>query len=320
MIHPPQDSASTALDSRRLTARQSAEYFLNIVRLLDHAVDRDLVTTLTFLSIARANLRGFTQDPDRALRYATMDAIPPDSERVPVTVYAIAKELGIPYETVRRHAAKLRKEGLCESVPGGVIIPTRAYFGAGMLGAVQAHWALTQDLVNSAGGLPTLIADPPAGDVSRQVVRLGIDYFLDVLALIGRTLEVDALGALVIRAVSFVNIEQHAFDPNAYPEVPIGPADSEREPVSVYAVAKVLSLPYETTRRHVRRLMERGLLEKSGAGVIVPEKVSARPQVLAGIGELTARTEAYLARLAELGVRPGGGPPAVLVNAMADGT
>lgn len=310
MIHPPQDSASAALDSRRLTARQSAEYFLNIVRLLDHAVDRDLVTTLTFLSIARANMRNFTMDPVRAMRYAAMDAVPPDSERTPVTVYAIAKELGIPYETVRRHAAKLRKDGLCESVPGGLIIPNTAFLHPGMLEAVQAHWSLTQDLVNTAGGYAAVPSVPPPGDVSRQVVRLGVNYFLDVIALIGRTLEVDALAALVMRAVSFVNIEQHAYDPSGYPDIPVGPRDSEREPVSVYAVAKTLNLPYETTRRHVRRLMERGLLEKSGAGVIVPEKVSARPQVLAGIGELTARTEAYLARLAELGVRPGAPPPA----------
>ena len=307
MIHPPRDSASSALDNRRLTARQSAEYFLNIVRLLDRAVDRDLVTTLTFLSIARANMRVFTADSVRAMRYAAMDAIPPDSERTPVTVYAIAKELGIPYETVRRHAAKLRKEGLCEAVPGGLIIPNRAFLDPAMLEAVSAHWALTQELVNSAGGYATpTISGDPLGDVSRQVVRLGVDYFLDVLALIGRTLEVDALAALVMRAVSFVNLEQHAYDPEAYPDVPVGPSDGEREPVSVYAVAKTLSLPYETTRRHVRRLMEQGLLEKSGAGVIVPERVSARPKVLAGIGELTARTEAYLARLAELGVRPTG--------------
>lgn len=304
MIPPAQDSVSPAIDSRRLTARQSAEYFLNIVRLLDRAVDRDLVTTLTFLSIARANMRQFTKDPDRSMRYAAMDAVPPDTERVPVTVYAVAKELGIPYETVRRHAAKLRKDDLCEAVPGGLIIPNRAFFNAAMLEAVTAHWALTQELVNSAGGYATPLSDPPPGDVSRQVVRLGVDYFLDVIALIGRTLEVDALGALVMRAVSFVNVEQHAYDPTAYPDVPVGPGDSEREPVSVYAVAKTLSLPYETTRRHVRRLMELGLLEKSGAGVIVPARVSARPQVLMGIGELTARTETYLARLAELGVRP----------------
>ncbi|WP_340647631.1 hypothetical protein [Phenylobacterium sp.] len=312
MIHPPADSAPSALDTRRLTARQSAEYFLNTVRLLDRAVDRDLVTTLTFLSIARANMRHFTNRSEQALRYAAMDAVPPDSERVPVTVYAVARELGIPYETVRRHAAKLRQDGLCDSVPGGLIIPTRAFFNATMLGAVQAHWALTQDFVNSAGGYATPVTDPPPGDVSRQVVRLGVDYFLDVIALIGRTLEVDALAALVMRAVSFVNIEQHAYLPSAYPDVPVGPDDSEREPVSVYAVAKTLNLPYETTRRHVRRLMEQGLLEKSGAGVIVPEKVSARPQVLAGVGELTARTELYLRRLAELGVRPGGdaAPPA----------
>lgn len=307
MIHPPRDSASPALDTRRLTARQSAEFFLNTARLLDRVVDRDLVTTLTFLSIARANMRVFTADPARAMRYAAMDAVPPDSERTPVTVYAVARELGIPYETVRRHAAKLRKEGLCEAVPGGVIIPNRAFVHPGMLEAVSAHWALTQALVNSAGGyaIPTLTGDPP-GDVSRQAVRLGIHYFLDVLALIGRTLEVDAPAALVMRAVSFVNLEQHAYNPDAYPDVPMGPGDGEREPVSVYAVAKTLNLPYETARRHVRRLMEQGLLEKSGAGVIVPARVSAWPKVLAGIGELTARTETYLARLSELGVRPAG--------------
>ena len=42
MIHPPQDSASSPIDNRRLTARQSAEYFLNIVRLLDKSVDIEL--------------------------------------------------------------------------------------------------------------------------------------------------------------------------------------------------------------------------------------------------------------------------------------
>nr|QQZ49770.1 Rrf2 family transcriptional regulator [Phenylobacterium glaciei] len=305
MIHPPQDSASSPIDSRRLTARQSAEYFLNIVRLLDKAVDRDLVTTLTFLSIARANMRVFTTDPARAMRYAAMDAVPPDSERTPVTVYAIAKELGIPYETVRRHAAKLRKEGLCEAVPGGLIIPNSAFLYPGMLEAVSAHWALTQDLVNSAGGSATPISGDPlgmsavrwcawgqllprrpgpdrpypgGGRPGRPGHARGVLRQYRAARLRSRSLSRRAGGPLRRRAGAGLGLCRRQDPEPALRDhaPPRAPPDGARPAGEV------------------------------GGGVIVPERVSARPQVLAGIGELTARTEAYLARLAELGVRPTG--------------
>lgn len=308
MIHPIPELASPPPmpNIRRLSVRQGAAYFLDLVRLLDRAVDRDLVTALTFLSIGRANMRAFSADRSRSASYAALDAIPPDSERDPVTVYAVARELGIPYETVRRHARKLREAGLCDSLTGGLIIPTRAFARPGMLLAVAEHWRLTVALAYTAAGQPAPAQAPTlSADVSRQVMRLGIDYFLDALSLMTRTLEVDALAALVVRAVSFANVAHLAFDPDPYPSPPVGPTDSARAPVSIYAVAKALSLPYETTRRHVGRLIEQDLLEKFGGGVIVPQRVSARPRVLEGVLELSALTETYLARLAKLGVGPG---------------
>jgi len=55
------------------------------------------------------------------------------------------------------------------------------------------------------------------------------------------------------------------------------PADSEREPVTIYVIAKVLGLTYETARRHVKRLVDDGFCLRAERGLVVPASVLARP-------------------------------------------
>lgn len=320
MIHPPNDPTfrgdlpELLLDQRRQLFRLSGQHFLNNARLLAVAVDRDLVTALTFLSIARANLRDLTLDPERALSYGALDTIPPDSERTPVSVYAVAKELGLPYETVRRHSLKLRRAEVCEAVEGGLIVPNRALARPETLSAVGAYWQGTLDFVNAAaraGIVAPAPAERPTGDVSRQVMRLGVHHFLEVLLGMARTLQGEPLDAVVMRAISMFNVSTVTLDPGlaaAYASLSAPPPDdSERQPISVYAVAKSLMLPYETTRRHVQRLIERGLVAKAAdRGLLVPTAVVARPDIAAGMAESADLAMAYLTRLAALGVGPSG--------------
>lgn len=317
MIHPPNDPTfrgdlpELILDQRRQLFRLAGQHFLNTARLIAVAVDRDLVTALTFLSIARANLRDLTLDRERALSYGAIDAIPPDSERVPVSVYAVAKELGLPYETVRRHALKLRKGGVCQAVDGGLIVPNNALARPETLAAVVSYWQGTQDFVNAAaraGIVPPPPAEPPAGDVSRQVMRLGVHNFLEVLLTMARTIQGDPLDAMVMRAISMFNVNNVTVDPGlaaTYASLAAPPPDdSQRQPISVYAVAKSLMLPYETTRRHVQRLIDMGLAAKVSGGLLVPTAVVARPDIAAGMRESADLSMAFLTRLAELGVGP----------------
>ena len=59
-------------------------------------------------------------------RYAGIDQPPPDEVRRPVSVSAIARSLGVPYETLRRHVWRLIEAGVCVRVEGGLIAPTTA--------------------------------------------------------------------------------------------------------------------------------------------------------------------------------------------------
>jgi hypothetical protein len=52
----------------------------------------------------------------------------PDSDRRPVSIAAIAASMRLPYETVRRHAAKLVRQGKCIRVGRrGVMAPASAF-------------------------------------------------------------------------------------------------------------------------------------------------------------------------------------------------
>lgn len=317
MNHPPNDPSvagerpGLTPDLRRQLFRLSGQHFLGAARLIAGAVDRDLVTALIFLCIGRANLRDLTSDPRRAMPYAAVSTIPPDSERVPVSVYAVAKEMGIPYETVRRHAGKLRAADLLEAVTGGLIIPNRAFLTPSLLAAVVEYWKETVDFVNAAaeGGIVALVpAQTPAGDVARQVMRLGVNQFLEMLDAMARAVGGEPITAVVLSAIGFANVRNVTLDPDlaaVYAGLSTPPpSDAERRPVSVNAISKSLMLPYETTRRHVQTLLDQGLLRKVAGGLIVPAEAVDRPRIAQGMADCAEVTLTYLAQLARYGVIP----------------
>lgn len=85
----------------------------------------DLVSGTVVGTIVAANVRHLTLDPQLARRWAGEDDIPPDSERRPVSVRTLARELKLPYETTRRHVAALKPRDMVEEAGGGVIVPSR---------------------------------------------------------------------------------------------------------------------------------------------------------------------------------------------------
>ncbi len=316
MIHPPNDPTfqgdlpELALDQRRQLFRLSGHHFLTTARLIAGAVDRDLVTAITFLCIGRANLKALTVDSQRATAYAGLATIPPDGERTPVSVYAVAKELGIPYETIRRHTRKLRDADLLEVVAGGLIIPARAFLHPGLLGAVTEYWQGTVAFVNAAAEAGIVAPGPeeaPPPDVSRQVMRLGVNHFLEMMIRMARTVDSEPVTAVVMRAIGFANVRHVTIDPGlaaAYASMLTPPpGDAERRPVSVYALSKSLMLPYETTRRHAQRLLDRGLVRRAASGgLYIPADVVTRPEIVEGMSDAADLALTYLSQLARYGV------------------
>lgn len=96
---------------------------LSAMKVLRRFFDRDLVTGLVFTAIRAANVKHIANTTPAANR----DLLP-DSDRRPVSLMAISASMRLPYETVRRHAGKLIRQGKCiRSGRQGVIAPESAF-------------------------------------------------------------------------------------------------------------------------------------------------------------------------------------------------
>ena len=117
--------------SRRLDKAQMAiavtatGLLLTCMRELRASFDGDLMKGLVFTAIRAANVKHYTNTSPAAHR-----SILPDAHRLPVSVMAISESLRLPYETVRRHADALVREGKCIRMERrGLVVPERAFRG-----------------------------------------------------------------------------------------------------------------------------------------------------------------------------------------------
>jgi DNA-binding Lrp family transcriptional regulator len=92
--------------------RAISEYSLRVIEGIMRRIG-DPLTGILLLEMTRAN----AEPTDRA--HFAMDAPLPDMLRVPVTTLTLARRLGLPAETVRRHVAKLDALGFCRKTKGG---------------------------------------------------------------------------------------------------------------------------------------------------------------------------------------------------------
>jgi hypothetical protein len=117
----------------------------------------------------------------------------------------------------------------------------------------------------------------PRPDVSRAVGRLSTEYVLRALQLIAEIEGGDLVRAIIGQAIIAANtahLERDRSGP-AYAGRLDVPPDSARRPISVLALSQSLGLPFETTRRHVNKLIASGRCRRVTGGVIVPAEVLA---------------------------------------------
>jgi DNA-binding Lrp family transcriptional regulator len=89
--------------------------------------------------------------------------------------------------------------------------------------------------------------------------------------------------------------------------------DELRRPVSVNAIAESLGLPFESVRRHVRRMAAQGLCVTTPRGIYVPRAAVTSPAYLAIQAARCARLKAFHGEAMRLGAVPADGarvPPA----------
>lgn len=122
------------------------------------------------------------------------------------------------------------------------------------------------------------LSDP---SLERYVMRLGMDYFIRTATSFSELFDGNLMTGLVFVAICQSSV-QHLNQPlkkNPLAQQGVFP-DELRRPVSVLGLAQFLGVPYETTRRHVKQLLELGFVVKADAkGVIVPAAVMRRPEI-----------------------------------------
>ncbi|CAN5810707.1 hypothetical protein BH11PSE1_BH11PSE1_15820 [soil metagenome] len=296
-------------DRRRLLSRLAGDYHVQTARRAATFMSRDIITDMTILAITRANVRQITASSEPvAYTYEGVTGVPADALRIPVSVYAIAKDLGLPYENIRRRVKKLLDAGVCITVDGGVVIPGATVVRQSNLDLIAETRIATEKFVAEAGRFGVTAAQhyrPPTADLPKQIIRLAMNYFLDATSHSAKVMDLDVVAVLVLRAINMANVSQVTHDPAlaaAYAGLDKELPDGKRQGVSVYSIGRFLLLPYETARRVVQRLEQRGLVLKGRAGLTVPLEVVNRPEVVAGILHLVALTETFLADLAQVGV------------------
>ncbi len=147
--------------------------------------------------------------------------------------------------------------------------------------------AASTPAVAGCGPQPAL-QDPPN---VRAVARVASDFFLRTMDGMVRDAQGDLIRAIVFTAMWSANVRHITRSPanGEYSGRDAIAPDALRLPVSVTALASSLRIPYETVRRHVRRLHEQGTCVHVGrAGYIVPAAVHGQASRIARLDEAWA--------------------------------
>jgi len=297
-------------DVRRHVVRLSGDQLLKTARLVAEAVDADMVTASIFLAISRANTVEIARESHRTAAYSALEDIPPDDLRIPVSVYAVAREMSVPYETARRHVAKLCKAGLCAKTGDGLVIPREIYLRPALLKATVQNWRQALEFLAdlAAVGVEASNPSPPREgvDVRRQILRLTTNMFLEAVEILMARIGLDLIHTLLYITVIQANVRHISEDPDVaanYSGLRDIPPDDERRPVSVYAVAREMGLPYETARRHIRQMTDAGLLARDrNGGVWAPAALHSQADWVAGAEVSWGQVKRLVEAFGQLGV------------------
>ena len=140
----------------------------------------------------------------------------------------------------------------------------------------------------------------------RAANRLVANYLLRNVEVVSEAAEGDLLGGLIFAAIVQANVRQISNSPKlskTYGQMDAIPPDEMRTPVSVNALAESLKIPYETTRRHVNKLIKDGFCIKVGTrGLIVPGSVLGSPAMIKAGLQQYSHLMHFLGQLKEIGL------------------
>ncbi len=133
------------------------------------------------------------------------------------------------------------------------------------------------------------IRDPSSDDLAsgeasaRLAQRATIQFVLDTADLLSRLIDSDTVRGLIFLGIIAANtrhLRAGSQEAQAYAATPDVVPDTLRRGISVHALCHQVNLPYETTRRHVQKLINDGLCERRDDGIIVPAAALSSPRMM----------------------------------------
>lgn len=308
-------------DVSRAAVRAISDLFLSIVDVGAGLTDGDLTRAMVWVAVVERGAFKLRRSPKKWAAYVESGTVLPDEQRPPVSVYSVSRLLDMPYETTRRHVMRLISSGRLVRAKGGVIAPA-AYMNSSEVRAANAE--LQSRLRRCLVGLdklglvrlgPTALGaaadaakaglDPYVDESRRRISRIALHYIIEGFRLLARSAGGNLLSGLLFMAIVQANVGQISANPalsRRFGAADTPPPDEMRRPVSVYALAQSLRIPYETARRHVLQFVEAGLVQRDGKGVMVPAAVLMGPQVISQAPAAFKLFQELVAALAEAGV------------------
>jgi hypothetical protein len=212
--------------------------------------------------------------------------------RKAIGVRELSRKIGMPYETVRRHARLLVRSGKCVDAGGGLAVPASVLKSRVVTTFMRSLYVnavrLLVDLTRiGAAAFPSASRRPPSsGRLTKEQTAIavaGLGLLLGGMRVMRDFWAGDLMKGLVYTAIWTANVKHVTNTSLATSSTVL--ADSQRQPVSVGAVSRSLRLPYETIRRHADALVREGTCVRAGRlGLLVPATthVQTEPGAVAG--------------------------------------
>jgi DNA-binding Lrp family transcriptional regulator len=142
------------------------------------------------------------------------------------------------------------------------------------------------------------------GPIVRTVNRISWTYVLRAFQLLIELFG-DIRGGLVAQAVNAANtahVDARTREGRAAAGPRVVLPDEHRRPISVARLADSLGLPFESTRRIVQRLIDKGACRRVSGGVIVPASMVERAEALRAVRTNLGYVRRFLHDLQEVGL------------------
>jgi hypothetical protein len=120
-----------ASDLIRTVSRHSLAYMLCAASEMFRHYDFDPMDLIIIHAVLNANVLNIMKDPELDRRLGSVQAVEPDEIKQGVSRAALSRFLGIPIETVRRRADRLKKEGVLRETEHGLIVTEANQFKFG---------------------------------------------------------------------------------------------------------------------------------------------------------------------------------------------